>query len=115
MSAVAWPFTALLRSLIWVYRHTLSAFVGRSCRHLPTCSEYADDAIVRFGPWAGFWMGISRWWRCSPWGSHGFDPVPEALPDGARWYVPWRYGQWGKGSGSNEQTSKRHDCCGKER
>ncbi|MEM1365732.1 MAG: membrane protein insertion efficiency factor YidD [Pseudomonadota bacterium] len=96
MSLFSWPFAALLRGLIWIYRHTLSAFVGRSCRHAPTCSEYADEAISRFGPWPGFWMGISRWWRCSPWGSHGFDPVPEELPEGARWYLPWRYGHWGR-------------------
>lgn len=84
----------LARGLIRVYRYTLSAFVGRTCRHLPTCSEYTDDAIARHGLWRGGWMGVARFWRCRPFGSSGFDPVPEVLPTFAAWYVPWRYGRW---------------------
>jgi len=77
-----------------LYRYTLSSLVGRTCRHLPTCSEYADEAIARFGLWRGGWMAAARLWRCRPFGSHGFDPVPPALPASARWYTPWRYGRW---------------------
>lgn len=84
----------LARGLIRVYRYSLSAFVGRTCRHLPTCSEYADEAIARHGLWRGGWMGVARFWRCRPFGSSGFDPVPEALPASAAWHVPWRYGRW---------------------
>lgn len=84
----------LARALIRVYRHTLSSIAGRSCRHLPTCSEYADIAIGRFGLWRGGWMALARFVRCGPFGTHGFDPVPEILPDDARWYRPWRYGRW---------------------
>jgi uncharacterized protein len=84
-----------LRGAIRVYRYTLSSLVGRTCRHLPTCSEYADDAIRMHGAWAGFWMGLARFWRCRPFGTHGFDPVPETLPGEACWYRPWRYGRWG--------------------
>ena len=50
----------LARGLIRVYRYTLSSFVGRTCRHLPTCSEYADIAIGRFGLWRGGWMALAR-------------------------------------------------------
>lgn len=82
------------RGLILVYRYSLSAFVGRTCRHLPTCSEFADIAIARFGLWRGGWMAVARFWRCRPGGTHGFDPVPEALTEDARWYLPWRYGRW---------------------
>lgn len=85
----------VLRGLIRLYRYTLSSLVGRTCRHLPTCSEYADEAIRRHGAWAGLWMGLARFWRCRPFGTHGFDPVPETLPANARWYRPWRYGRWG--------------------
>ena len=83
------------RGLIKIYRYTLSSIVGRTCRHLPTCSEYADIAIGRFGLWRGGWMAAARFARCRPGGTHGFDPVPEILPDKARWYRPWRYGNWG--------------------
>lgn len=81
-------------ALIRVYQHTLSAFIGRSCRYAPSCSHYTEDAIRRFGLWRGGWMGLSRIVRCNPCGASGFDPVPDALPDDARWYLPWRYGHW---------------------
>jgi putative membrane protein insertion efficiency factor len=82
------------RALVWAYRHTFSALVGFHCRHLPTCSEYADEAIGRFGLWAGGWMTLARLCRCQPWGTSGLDFVPAAPPAGARWYLPWRYGLW---------------------
>jgi putative membrane protein insertion efficiency factor len=82
------------RGLIQAYRHTLSPLVGWHCRHLPTCSEYADEAIGKFGLWAGGWMALARLLRCHPLGTSGLDLVPEALPEKARWYAPWRYGRW---------------------
>jgi len=88
------PFRAVAVLLITFYRYTLSAFMGRSCRHLPTCSEYTGVAIWKFGFWPGGWMGLSRLWRCRPGGTHGYDPVPESLPEAARWYRPWTYGRW---------------------
>lgn len=83
-----------VRGPILVYRYSLSALMGRQCRFLPTCSEYADDAIARHGAWAGGWMVAGRLCRCHPWGGHGFDPVPEAPPPQGRWFTPWRYGTW---------------------
>ena len=82
------------RALIWLYRHTLSPMVGYNCRHLPTCSVYGDEAIERFGLWAGGWMTLARLLRCNPFGTSGIDNVPLAAPQGARWYLPWRYGRW---------------------
>jgi uncharacterized protein len=82
------------RALIWAYRHTLSPLVGYNCRHLPTCSVYGDEAIERFGLWAGGWMTLARLLRCHPFGTSGIDNVPLASPPGARWYLPWRYGRW---------------------
>ena len=82
------------RALIWLYRHTLSPLVGYNCRHLPTCSVYGDEAIERFGLWAGGWMTLARLLRCNPFGTSGIDNVPLAAPKGARWYLPWRYGRW---------------------
>jgi len=93
--AVDFPFKLAASALITLYRYTFSAFMGRTCRHLPTCSEYTRDAIWTFGFWPGGWMGLARFWRCRPGGTHGYDPVPDAVPAGARWYKPWLYGYWG--------------------
>jgi uncharacterized protein len=82
------------RGLIKAYRLTLSPLVGFHCRHLPTCSEYSDEALERFGLWAGGWMTLARLLRCHPFGTSGLDLVPAALPARARWYLPWRYGLW---------------------
>lgn len=93
-SAADLPFKLVSVGLITVYRYTFSAFVGRSCRHLPTCSEFTSGAIWKFGFWPGGWMGAARLWRCRPGGTHGYDPVPDILPTAARWYMPWTYGRW---------------------
>jgi len=82
------------QGLVRLYRYTLSALVGVHCRHLPTCSQFADEAIGRFGLWAGGWMTLARLCRCQPWGTSGLDAVPAALPQRSRWYLPWRYGLW---------------------
>jgi len=82
------------RGLIKIYCYTLAALVGFRCRHLPSCSEYADAALDRFGLWAGGWMTLARLLRCQPWGTSGLDFVPEVLPEKSRWYMPWRYGRW---------------------
>jgi putative membrane protein insertion efficiency factor len=80
--------------LIKAYRLLLSPLLGRQCRYLPTCSSYTEEAIARYGLWAGCWIGLARIQRCGPFGASGFDPVPEDLPAQARWYLPWRYGRW---------------------
>jgi putative membrane protein insertion efficiency factor len=82
------------RGLIRAYRYSLSALIGRTCRHLPSCSEYGDEALDRFGLWAGGWMTLARVCRCHPWGTSGLDFVPARLPARSRWYRPWRYGRW---------------------
>jgi uncharacterized protein len=82
------------RALVKLYRIALSPLVGFHCRHLPTCSDYADQALERYGLWAGGWMTLARLLRCHPFGTSGLDFVPQAPPAGARWYLPWRYGRW---------------------
>ena len=82
------------RGLIKIYRYTLSPFIGWQCRHLPTCSSYGDEAIGRFGLWAGGWMTLARILRCHPLGTSGLDFVPQELPGNSRWFLPWRYGRW---------------------
>ena len=82
----------IMLKLLRVYQLTFSALLGRTCRHLPSCSEYTSEAILRFGAGYGFWLGLARIIRCNPWGTQGYDPVPETLPDHG-WRV-WRYGIW---------------------
>ena len=96
----------IARGIIAAYRLTLSSFMGRQCRYFPTCSEYADEAIARYGVWAGGWMALARILRCNPWGASGLDPVPDDAGDGAAWYRPWRYGRW---SGRHIAPSDRLD------
>ena len=80
--------------LIRLYQLTLSGLVGRTCRHLPTCSDYAAEAIGRHGFWPGGWMAAARICRCGPFGTAGLDFVPGRLPEGADAFRPWRYGRW---------------------
>jgi hypothetical protein len=91
------------RALVTAYRYSLSPLVGFHCRHLPTCSDFADQALDRFGLWAGGWMILARLLRCQPWGTSGLDFVPDSPPPGARWYLPWRFGRW---RGVNDRTRK---------
>lgn len=84
----------LAHILIRFYQLTFSSIAGRTCRYIPSCSYYTDEAIQKHGFWAGGWMGFARICRCTPFGSSGLDPVPDALPEKSAWYLPWRYGLW---------------------
>ena len=92
MGGMPWPRRAALL-LIRAYQLTFSAVLGRQCRYLPTCSDYAAEAVRRHGVWPGVWMAGARLCRCHPLGSWGYDPVPrhcEPVP----LLRPWRYGVW---------------------
>ena len=71
------------------------------------CSVYADEAIGRFGLWAGGWMTLARLLRCQPWGTSGIDNVPPVRPPAAKWYLPWRYGRW-RGVNDTEPMPDRY-------
>jgi len=60
------------------YQLAISPFTPMSCRYLPTCSEYAREAVLRHGPLRGGWLALRRLARCHPLGGHGYDPVPGA-------------------------------------
>jgi uncharacterized protein len=68
--------TLLLRALIRLYQLTLSPLVGPTCRYLPTCSDYAMEAIATHGAGRGLVLAARRILSCHPLGGSGFDPVP---------------------------------------
>jgi len=63
--------------LIRLYQVMLSPYLGNNCRHAPSCSHYAIEAIREWGPIKGLWLGLRRISRCHPWGTAGYDPVPK--------------------------------------
>ncbi len=65
-----------LQRIIMLYRRVLSPVLGRRCIYLPTCSEYAFDAIGEWGAGRGSWMAMKRIGRCHPWREGGYDPIP---------------------------------------
>lgn len=71
------PFGVAAISLIRVYQWVVSPLLPQSCRFAPSCSEYAAEAIGRHGALAGGLLAVRRLLRCHPWGSDGYDPVPD--------------------------------------
>lgn len=84
----------LLKAPILAYRWTFRPLVGWRCRHLPTCSEYALEAIDRNGAWKGGWLTLARIARCRPGGSSGYDPVPDLTQVREPIWRAWAYGRW---------------------
>ena len=68
----------LLILLIRAYQRLAPPHVRGACRHIPSCSEYACEAIARHGSWRGGWLALARIGRCHPLGTSGVDPVPKA-------------------------------------
>ncbi|MCX5971086.1 MAG: membrane protein insertion efficiency factor YidD [Coprothermobacterota bacterium] len=69
-------FKKLFLFLILFYRKGISPYTPPSCRYIPTCSQYALEAIERYGAGKGVWLALKRFLRCNPLHSGGFDPVP---------------------------------------
>lgn len=69
----------LTRLLIWPirwYQRYISPLTPPACRFTPTCSQYAVEALQKYGPVKGLWLAVRRILRCHPWGGSGYDPVP---------------------------------------
>ncbi|PBQ34736.1 membrane protein insertion efficiency factor YidD [Sphingobacteriaceae bacterium] len=58
------------------YQVAIRPLLPNACRYTPSCSEYAVQAINKYGAFKGGWLGFKRILRCHPWGGHGYDPVP---------------------------------------
>jgi len=70
--------SVVLRVAIRAWQLLLAPVLPPSCRYLPSCSHYADEAISRHGALRGSWLALRRICRCHPWGGSGYDPVPES-------------------------------------
>jgi putative membrane protein insertion efficiency factor len=66
----------ILRLLVRGYRWLISPLLPPACRFYPSCSEYAEESLERYGPWRGGWLAARRLCRCGPWHPGGCDPVP---------------------------------------
>ena len=69
-------FAKVLLGVVEVYRLFVSPLFGANCRHLPTCSQYAKDAVIMHGPLRGSYYTLKRILRCHPWAKSMLDPVP---------------------------------------
>lgn len=76
MSYLGKLISKLFILLIRFYQLSISPMLGQNCRYDPTCSQYAIDALKKYGVLKGGWLGIKRISSCHPWGGHGHDPVP---------------------------------------
>ena len=63
-------------ALIAFYRTCIAPLTPPACRYTPTCSQYAQEAIKKYGPFKGGWLALKRILRCHPFGGSGYDPVP---------------------------------------
>lgn len=73
------PARILSAPLVWgvrLYQRFISPMRPPTCRFYPSCSNYAVEALVRFGPIKGTWLAARRLGRCHPWNPGGVDPVP---------------------------------------
>lgn len=71
------PLLRAVIRLVEVYRHMISPLRPASCRFIPTCSQYAVDALTEYGLVRGGWMTVTRLARCGPWHPGGWDPIPQ--------------------------------------
>jgi len=74
------PFARLALRALRLYKVLISPLFAGSCRYLPSCSDYAAEAIERHGVAAGIRLGARRLCRCNPFGGSGHDPVPGSNP-----------------------------------
>jgi putative membrane protein insertion efficiency factor len=69
---VIYPLVLLIKG----YQLLISPLLPPSCRYQPTCSQYAKEALNKYGLFKGGWLTIKRISKCHPWGGSGYDPIP---------------------------------------
>lgn len=76
LQTISRTIARLLILPIRFYQKFISPLTPPSCRYTPTCSQYAVEALRKYGPLKGMYLAVRRLLRCHPWGGHGYDPVP---------------------------------------
>ena len=66
----------LLIAMVKFYRRNISPLRPPCCRYIPTCSQYALEALEKYGALKGSWLALRRFLRCNPFHKGGYDPVP---------------------------------------
>lgn len=74
--SIRWILIKLLMIPVYFYKYAVSPMTPASCRHIPSCSEYALESLKIHGPFKGLYLATRRILKCHPWGTHGYDPVP---------------------------------------
>ncbi|MFN4084215.1 MAG: membrane protein insertion efficiency factor YidD [Bacteroidia bacterium] len=69
---INFPFILLIKFYQWF----ISPLLPNACRFTPTCSNYAIQALEKYGFFKGGWLALKRIAKCHPWGGHGHDPLP---------------------------------------
>jgi putative membrane protein insertion efficiency factor len=82
------PAATLLKGCVHAYRYTLRGIIGSHCRHYPSCSDYALEALDEHGALRGAGLTARRILRCNPWHPGGYDPVPPADTSFSRATLP---------------------------
>ncbi|MBS1578071.1 MAG: membrane protein insertion efficiency factor YidD [Bacteroidetes bacterium] len=72
LQILSYPFILIIK----FYQYVISPALGPKCRYTPTCSQYAVEALKKYGLFKGSWLALKRIASCHPWGGHGHDPVP---------------------------------------
>ncbi|MBS1592575.1 MAG: membrane protein insertion efficiency factor YidD [Bacteroidetes bacterium] len=72
LQILSYPFILVIK----FYQYVISPALGPKCRYTPTCSQYAVEALKKYGLFKGSWLALKRIASCHPWGGHGHDPVP---------------------------------------
>lgn len=72
LKILSFPFILLIK----IYQKIISPVLGPQCRFTPTCSNYALEALKKYGVFKGTWLAVKRISKCHPWGGKGYDPVP---------------------------------------
>ncbi len=75
MKLIKQAISKLLLAFIWFYQNAISPHTPRACRYEPSCSVYAKQAIIKYGPFKGGYLALKRILSCHPWGGSGYHPL----------------------------------------
>lgn len=84
---LAFPIKMILIGLVYFYKLCISPLIPKTCRYIPTCSNYALQAIKEFGVLKGTYLSVKRILRCNPRCKCGVDPLPPNIKGDLKWLI----------------------------